>query len=65
VSADRIDDAHPYVGRVTLDGKPLERAFLRHEEILAGGELRFTMQAEPNRTWPGANAIRPYSMSAH
>ncbi|GAB3346802.1 GH92 family glycosyl hydrolase [Lysobacter tyrosinilyticus] len=65
VSADRIDDAHPYIGRVTLDGKPLDRAFLRHDEILAGGELRFVMQAAPNRAWPGANAVRPYSMSAH
>jgi predicted alpha-1,2-mannosidase len=64
VIADRIDAAHRYVGRVTLDGKPLERAFLRHEEILAGGELRFVMQAEPNHAWPGADAARPYSMSA-
>jgi len=29
----------------------------------AGGELRFTMQAQPNRSWPGANAPQPYSMS--
>jgi len=64
VIADRLDAAHPYVGRVTLDGKPLQRAFLRHDEILAGGELRFVMQAEPNRAWPAADAVRPYSMSA-
>lgn len=64
VIADRIDAAHPYIGRVTLDGKPLERAFLRHEEILAGGELRFVMQSEPNRAWPGRDAEKPYSMSA-
>lgn len=64
VIADHLDDAHPYVGRVTLDGKPLPRAFLRHAEVMAGGELRFTMQAEPNRDWPGAGAEQPYSMSA-
>jgi putative alpha-1,2-mannosidase len=46
-----------------LNGKPLDRAFLRHEEIEAGGELHFTMQAEPNKAWPGANAVQPYSMS--
>lgn len=65
VVADNLDDAHPYVGRVTLDGKPLPRAFLRHAEVMAGGELRFTMQAEPNRDWPSAGAEQPYSMSAH
>ena len=64
VVAEQLDDAHPYVGRVTLDGKPLPRAFLRHAEVMAGGELRFVMQAEPNRDWPGAGAEQPYSMSA-
>ena len=63
VVAEGLDDAHPYIGRVLLDGKPLDRAFLRHEEIMAGGELRFSMQAEANREWPGASAVRPYSMS--
>jgi len=63
VIADGLDDAHPYIGRALLDGKPLQRAFLRHQEIMAGGELRFTMQGEPNREWPGTGATRPYSMS--
>lgn len=63
VIADGLDDAHTYVGSVNLNGKPLARAFLRHEELMAGGELRFSMQAEPNREWPGAGAQAPYSMS--
>jgi predicted alpha-1,2-mannosidase len=63
VSAARLDAAHPYVAGVTLNGKPLERAFIRHAEIMAGGELHFTMQAGPNRDWPGAHAEAPYSMS--
>lgn len=65
IVADGLDDAHPYIGAATLNGKPLERAFLRHEEILAGGELRFTMQAEPNREWGTHPEARPYSQSTH
>jgi putative alpha-1,2-mannosidase len=61
VIAEGLDDAHPFIGSATLNGKPLERAFLGHEEILAGGELRFQMQAEPNKQWGVAE--RPYSMS--
>ena len=53
VSAPGLDEAHPYVGAVTLNGQPLTRVFIRHEEIMAGGELVFTMQATPNRAWPG------------
>jgi putative alpha-1,2-mannosidase len=49
VSAAPLDDAHPYVGEVTLDGKQLAGPFLRHAQILAGGELHFRMQATPAR----------------
>jgi putative alpha-1,2-mannosidase len=63
VSAPQLDEAHPYVARVTLNGQPLNRVFIRHEEIMAGGDLVFTMQATPNRGWPGAHAQPPYSMS--
>ncbi|AIF47003.1 GH92 family glycosyl hydrolase [Dyella japonica] len=63
VTADPLDDAHPYVGAVTLNGKPLNRVFLRHGELVAGGELHFTMQAEPNRAWGQAQGERPSSMS--
>lgn len=65
VSAEPLDDAHPYVGEVTLNGKPLDRVYLRHGEILAGGELHFRMQAEPNRSWGQSAAARPVSMSAY
>jgi putative alpha-1,2-mannosidase len=63
VVADGLDDAHPYVGSISLNGKPLDRAFVTHQELMAGGELRFAMQAQPNRDWPGTNAQAPYSMS--
>ncbi|MGR4896290.1 GH92 family glycosyl hydrolase [Stenotrophomonas sp. LARHCG68] len=63
IVADGLDDAHTYVGGVTLNGKPMDRVFLTHEEILAGGELQFRMQAEPNTQWPSAAAIAPYSQS--
>ncbi|HZX75552.1 GH92 family glycosyl hydrolase [Lysobacter sp.] len=64
VIAEGLDEAHHYIGSATLNGKPLERAYISHEEILAGGELRFVMQAQPNKTWGTATDQRPYSMSA-
>ncbi len=62
VIAEGLDDAHTYIGSATLNGKPLPRAYLEHGEIMAGGELKFTMQAQPNKEW--ATTQRPYSMSA-
>jgi len=65
VVADHMDDAHPYVGAVTLNGKPLDRVYLHHAEILAGGELHFTMQAAPNKQWGEADSARPTAMSRY
>lgn len=63
VVAEGLAPTRPYIGRATLNGRPLDRAYLRHDEILAGGELRFVMQAGPNQAWATDPALRPYSMS--
>ncbi len=63
VTAANMDDAHPYIGSVSLNGKPLARSFVTHDEIMRGGELRFVMQAQPNTSWAVSPASRPYSMS--
>ncbi len=65
VVADNLDDKHTYVGRVTLDGKPLDRAYITHAQILAGGELHFTMQAQPDKQWATDLTKLPYSMSSN
>jgi predicted alpha-1,2-mannosidase len=58
-----LSAANRYVGQVTLNGRAIDRVFLRHDEIMAGGELRFTMQAAPNKAWGTSPAARPFSMS--
>jgi predicted alpha-1,2-mannosidase len=65
VVTEGLSDKHPYVGKVTLNGKPLDRAVIRHDQILAGGELRFVMSAEPNKAWGAAADKRPYSMTPY
>jgi predicted alpha-1,2-mannosidase len=65
IVADNLSDANGYVGSVRLNGQPLPRAFIRHEEIMQGGELHFTMQAAPNRSWATDPRSRPYSMSSY
>jgi putative alpha-1,2-mannosidase len=34
-------------------------------EIRAGGELRFTMQASPNKTWATGVKAHPFSMTGY
>lgn len=38
---------HPYVTAITLNGMPLDRPWIRHDELLPGGELVFTLSATP------------------
>ena len=65
VVVDGLSDAHPYVGRVTLNGAPLQRSFIRHDEIMGGGTLRFTMSATPDKAWATRPQARPYSMTPY
>lgn len=45
------------VERVTWNGKPLERSYLRHDEVISGGELVFYLGDEGD--WGKAPAARP------
>ena len=36
-----------YVVAATLNGKPLDRAWLSHDEIVEGGTLELKMAAQP------------------
>ncbi len=52
IHAQGVSPANRYIQSATLNGKPLQRFWIRHAEILAGGELVFRMGPEPNRAWP-------------
>ena len=65
IRAENLNDGNGYVGKVTFNGRPLARSFIRHEEIMAGGELVFTMQATPDKEWGRAKGARPYSLSGY
>ena len=63
IVAENLNDANGYVQSVSLNGKALDRVFLRHEELMAGGELRFVMSSKAKATW-SQHAHQPaYSMT--
>ena len=64
VVADGLSATNRYIAAVTLNGVPLARSYLRDAELQAGGELRFTMAATPNKSWATGRAARPFSMTA-
>ncbi len=48
-----------YVQSARLNGKPLNRAWLRHAEVAAGGILELVMGPQPNEQWGSAPAELP------
>ena len=47
ITASRPSPDARYIGSVTLNGRPLDRAWIRHSELADGAELRFELTADP------------------
>jgi len=52
-------DKNIYIQSARLNGKPFDRSFIWHDEIVKGGELVFVMGDQPNKTWATGNESIP------
>lgn len=59
------DAKNHYIQSVTLNGAPYENTYIRHEDLLSGGELVFKMDPKPSKrygrkpeSWPGGSEQR-------
>ncbi len=50
-----------FIQSVRLNGEPYSNSYIRHSDIVAGGELLFIMGPEPNREFGAAPNDRPES----
>jgi hypothetical protein len=48
-----------YIQSASLNGKPLQQAWLTHEQITSGGTLALVMGPQPNLEWGKAQSVRP------
>lgn len=64
ISAPENDRENVYVKEARLNGKRLDVNYVRHEQLTAGGTLKFTMSREPERERGVSRLSRPYSMSS-
>jgi len=65
VRAEGLGPGNDFIGAVQLNGQAHEVSYLRHEDLMAGGELVFTMQGEPRLDWASSAAARPYSQTPY
>jgi alpha-1,2-mannosidase, putative len=64
IEARNVSDTNRYIQSATLDGKPLNKPWFYHSELVDGGSLVLEMGPEPNMNWGSKPGDAPPSMSA-
>ncbi|MEW6512281.1 MAG: GH92 family glycosyl hydrolase [Bacteroidota bacterium] len=59
VLAHDLTDRNVFIQSASLNGRPLDRLYIRHEEIMKGGTLEFFMGPEPNHQWGTGSSALP------
>jgi len=61
-TATGVSDKKRYVKAVRLNGKPYDKLYITHADIMAGGTLEFEMSSSPNKR-RCITTGKPYSLS--
>jgi predicted alpha-1,2-mannosidase len=64
VKANGVSARNIYIQSAKLNGKPYDKAFITHDEIMAGGELMLEMGDTPNTSWGTQPANLPVSKTS-
>ncbi len=59
ISAETNSHENIYIQHAELNGKPYDLSYLKHEEIMNGGELKLAMSDKPNKEWGRSPESRP------
>lgn len=54
IIAPKCSEENKYIQSATLNGKPLNRPWITHEEVVNGGTLTLLMGSRPNKAWGAA-----------
>ena len=52
-----------YISGIGLNGKPWDKNYITHDDLLKGGTLGFAMTRQPDKTRGTGKESWPYSMS--
>jgi predicted alpha-1,2-mannosidase len=61
ISTKDISGNNFYISSATLNGKKYDASFLKHDDIMQGGELQFTMTDKPNMKWGTGTKNEPFT----
>ena len=64
ILANNNSETNIYIQSATLNGKPWNKPWFSHSDIVNGGKLVLEMGSQPNETWGSAASAAPPSMSS-
>lgn len=63
IKAPGVSDEAFYIQSAKLNGEPLNKPWITHENIVSGGTLEYVMGTEPNKEWGASVEAMPPSLS--
>ncbi len=64
IEARNVSEKNKYIQSAALNGKPLNKPWFEHADLIKGGNLILEMGPRPNEKWGSAQEAAPPSMSA-
>lgn len=61
IKAPKVSQKNIYIHSARLNGRPYSKSYLKHQDLMAGGELVFEMGDQPNPKWGSAESDVPVS----
>ncbi len=59
IIAKDVSEEKFYIQSATLNGETYTKSFIRHADVMKGGELVFTMGSKPNKSWGTGEGNEP------
>lgn len=63
IKAHQVSNKNIYIQSAKLNGKPFDKSYLTHQQIMDGGVIEFIMGDVPNKSWASSVRSCPPSMS--
>ena len=51
LSAPELSEKKRYIKRVTINGRELRKSYITYDDVMQGGEIRFTLTDQPGSVW--------------
>lgn len=62
IHAKNVSDKNIYINSATINGQDYPYSYIKHSDILKGGEITFNMDSKPNKQWGSKPEHRPFAV---